>query len=125
MAERTSKYIIVEDNYFLSLSLRIALAQLRPCMTLVGVSDDIQGVLALLRHNDVDLIFTKQSVGDGDMMEAFNRLGIRIPMIVISASENISGYENIKVIDFILEPLTHDSLLHALEKFECMDKIKC
>ena len=122
MADKSFKYIIVEDSYFQSLSLRIALAQLRPCMTLAGVADDIQGALGLLRYGDVDLVFTKQSVCDGNVTEDFKRLGIKVPLIVISESNDFIGDEGINVIDSVIEPLTHDSLLRALERFEHMHR---
>lgn len=122
MTDKSLKYIIVDDSYFQSLSLRIAFAQSRPCMTLAGVANDIQSALNLLKHGDVDLAITKQFVSDGNVKEAFKHFGIKVPLIVIYETNELIGEQDINVIDYIKAPLTHEALLSALERFEHMSK---
>lgn len=115
------KYAIIEDNVFAKEHLRLAIKKLRPGYELTFTGDSVESAVEFLKDNEVNLIFMDIELSDGKCFSIFERIGTVVPVIFTTAYDEFA-IQAFKVngIDYLLKPVTHEALAHAIDKFEML-----
>lgn len=116
----STKYIIIENEYFAFESLKNIISQANPEYQLVFSAESVEESVAYFKSGtDADLIFMDIELVDGNCFDIFNKVEIDIPVIFTTAY-NEFAIQAFKVnsVDYILKPVSEQSIAEALKKFE-------
>lgn len=116
------KYAIVENEYHCLSHIKALLQDLRPDWELVFTADTVEGTVAALHNSDLpDLMFLDIELNDGNSFSIFKRIEVHIPVIFTTAYDEycLQAFK-VNSLDYIMKPITLDSLLFAVRKFESL-----
>jgi DNA-binding LytR/AlgR family response regulator len=114
--------LIVEDEPRTARTIERLLLGLRPEAQVVGQAESVAATVAwLAEHPAPDLILMDIHLSDGSSFEIFRRAPVSSPVIFITAYDEhaLEAFE-VNGIDYLLKPITRDSLLRGLRKFEAL-----
>lgn len=120
--ERCYKYAIVENEFFALESLMQVVRSLRPDYQLVFTSESIEDTVRLLGENpDLDFMFMDIELTDGNCFEIFSQVDVKLPVIFTTAYDEyaIKAFR-VNSIDYLMKPISEDSVRTALEKLETL-----
>jgi two-component system LytT family response regulator len=114
--------LIVEDEPRTARTIERLLLGLRPDAQVVGQPESVASTVAwLTKHPAPDLILMDINLSDGNSFEVFRRVPVSSPVIFITAyDEHALEAFQVNGIDYLLKPITRDSLQHGLRKFEAL-----
>jgi two-component system response regulator LytT len=114
--------LIVEDEPRTARTIERLLLGLRPEVQVVGQPESVASTVAwLAKHPAPDLILMDINLSDGNSFEVFRRAAVSSPVIFITAyDEHALEAFQVNGIDYLLKPITRDSLQHGLRKFETL-----
>ncbi|MCD8394757.1 MAG: LytTR family DNA-binding domain-containing protein [Bacteroidales bacterium] len=115
---------IFEDELFAREQLKLFLRRLRPQWQVVKESNSLAEAISYFNtpsgeSHTPDLIFMDIELSDGSCFDIFDRAAISSPVVFTTAYDNFA-LQAFKTpgIDYILKPVTEESLLRAINKFE-------
>lgn len=114
------KYAIVENEYHCMEHLKNMLSDLRPEWQLLFIAETVEEVISQLSKPELpDLIFMDIELNDGNSFSVFKKIRINIPIIFTTAYDEYC-LQAFKVysIDYLLKPITINTLLFAIRKYE-------
>lgn len=114
------KYIIIENEYFAFESLKNIVLQVNPEYQLIFSAESVEDAVTYFKSGtDADLIFMDVELVDGNCFDIFNKVEIDIP-IIFTTAYNEFAIQAFKVnsVDYILKPVSEQSIADALKKFE-------
>lgn len=115
MCKKTKTYIIVDDSYYSRLFLSKTVSRIRPDFKLIGCADEIICMKELIERNRINLIITRDSINDGNVVNALRDNKVKTPVILISQSAEKSDFgKEVNMIGLILEPVSESDLTEAL-----------
>lgn len=111
-------YVLFEDEYYTSASLKSTIADFRPNYRLVGESETVAQATSILGQQHPDLVISSMLLADGCCIDAFRLSQCRKPTIIMAErkADNASG--GLNVIDYLLKPVSADSIRRSILKFE-------
>lgn len=122
MADRISKYIILEDAYYTALDIRETVRRLRSGYRLIGITDETSEAVRMIYREDADMMIADTSASDGDSIGRLQKESVSIPIIFISEySEDAERARNLNMVDFILKPVTPSDLERAFSRFDSLN----
>jgi len=118
------KVLIIEDEKPAADKLEILIKKYDPKIEIAGITESVANSVQWLQDekNQVNLIFADIQLADGLSVEIFNQIKITIPVIFTTAY-NEYAIEAFKVnsIDYLLKPVTFESLSQSLKKLESFE----
>jgi DNA-binding LytR/AlgR family response regulator len=116
--------LIIEDELRPARALQRLLLSVRPDAQVVAHLESIADtVVWLLAHPAPDLILMDIHLSDGSSFEIFRRVAVTCPVIFITAyNEHALEAFQVNGIDYLLKPITRESLQHGLEKFDALQR---
>ena len=116
--------LIVEDEPRTARTIERLLLGLRPEARVVGQPESVAATVAwLAEHPAPDLILMDIHLSDGSSFEVFRRTAVSSPVIFITAyDEHALEAFQVNGIDYLLKPITRESLRHGLEKFDALQR---
>lgn len=120
------KVVIVEDEFFAADRLKKLLEESEPGIEIVNVLETVKKAVQWFGKNqNFDLIFMDIQLADGLSLEIFEQVEINKPVIFTTAYDEyaLKAFQ-MNGIDYLLKPITHDSLNHSLEKLRMLRKEK-
>lgn len=122
MADRISKYIILEDAYYTALDIRETVKRLRSGYRLIGITDETSEAVRMIYREDADMMIADTSASDGDSIGRLQKESVSIPIIFISEySEDAERVRNLNMVDFILKPVTPSDLERAFSRLDFLN----
>ncbi len=122
MADRISKYIILEDAYYTALDISETVRRLRSGYRLIGITDETSEAVRMIYREDADMMIADTSASDGDSIGRLKKESVSIPIIFISEySEDAERARNLNMVDFILKPVTPSDLERAFSRLDSMN----
>jgi two-component system response regulator LytT len=114
--------LIIEDEPRTARTIERLLLGLRPAAQVVGQPESVATAVAwLAEHPAPDLILMDIHLSDGNSFEIFRRATVSSPVIFITAyDEHALEAFQVNGIDYLLKPISRDSLEHGLRKFEAL-----
>jgi DNA-binding LytR/AlgR family response regulator len=112
--------VIVEDEQLAQERLEILLKDYDPSITIAGKLESVEETVQWLRSKPhPDVILLDIHLADGDSFEIFKRTTTQKPIIFTTAYENyaIDAFQLFSI-DYILKPVTAQSLAAALNKYK-------
>lgn len=116
------KYAIIENENQSLNHIKAMLHDLRPDWELMFTADTVaETVAALTRAELPDLLFLDIELNDGNSFSIFKRVEVNIPVIFTTAYDEycLQAFK-VNSLDYIMKPITVDSLLFAIRKFESL-----
>lgn len=114
------RYMIIEDEYLLGYRLERMLSVLRPSWQMACRTAGVEESVEALRAHEVDLIFMDIELSDGNCFEIFESIEVRQPVIFTTAYDEYAlNAFKVNCIDYLLKPVTKNSLKEALDKLDC------
>ena len=116
--------LIVEDELRPARALQRLLHEVRPGTQVVAHLESVADTVAWLQeHPAPDLICMDIHLSDGSSFEIFRRVEVTSPVIFITAyDEHTLEAFQVNGIDYLLKPITRDSLQHGLQKFDALQR---
>ena len=117
------KVIIIEDEVLAADKLERLLHKYDPKIKVLDRFESITESSVWLGspENSADLIFLDIHLVDGLSFEIFNRVQVKTPIIFTTAyNEYALNAFKLNSVDYLLKPVTFDSLYDALKKYESM-----
>ncbi|RZL06289.1 MAG: response regulator, partial [Hymenobacter sp.] len=116
--------LLIEDELRPARALQRLLASVRPDAQVVAHLESIADTVAWLpAHPAPDLILMDIHLSDGSSFEIFRRVAVTCPVIFITAyDEHALEAFQVNGIDYLLKPITRESLQHGLHKFEALQR---
>ncbi|RZK24075.1 MAG: response regulator, partial [Hymenobacter sp.] len=116
--------LIVEDELRPARALQRLLHEVRPGTQIAAHLELVADTVAWLQeHPAPDLILMDIHLSDGSSFEIFRRVAVTSPVIFITAyDEHALEAFQVNGIDYLLKPITRDSLQHGLQKFEALQR---
>ncbi|OGX88997.1 LytR/AlgR family response regulator transcription factor [Hymenobacter coccineus] len=116
--------LIVEDEIRPARSLERLLQEVRPEAQVVGRLEFVADTVAWLQaHPAPDLIFMDIHLSDGSSFEVFQQVAVTCPVIFVTAyDEHALEAFQVNGIDYLLKPITRDSLQHGFQKFDALER---
>ena len=114
------KYAIIENEYQCMEHLKTMLQDLRPDWELVYTGETVEDTLNMLaRGNMPELMFMDIELNDGNSFSIFKKVKIDLPVIFTTAYDEycLQAFK-VNSIDYLMKPITIDSLLYAIRKYE-------
>lgn len=114
--------VIIEDEKPLAVDLTRTILTVAPeakvLKTIVSVED---AILDLPTLKNVDLIFSDIKLGDGLSFEIFTKLENTIPIVFCTAFDHyaLQAFDSMGI-DYILKPISKESVLKAIQKFNLL-----
>lgn len=116
------RYAIIENEYQSLNHIASLLRDLRPEWELAFTADSVEDTVAALREGEQpDLMFLDIELNDGNSFQIFKQINVEIPVIFTTAYDEycLQAFK-VNSLDYIMKPITVDSLLFAIRKFESM-----
>jgi two-component system, LytTR family, response regulator LytT len=112
------KVIIIEDEAITARKLEVMLQKIDSSINIAAKLESVRQSIAWLKENELDLIFLDIHLADGDAFEILKHIKLSTPIIFTTAYDHYA-IEAFKVnsIDYLLKPVSLDSLKQALEKY--------
>lgn len=120
--EEQVKYAIIEDNPFAMNHLQMMIGKLRPKWINVFQGSTVAETVGFLQSGKkVDLIFMDIELSDGKCFKIFEHTSTLVPVIFTTAYDEyaLKAFK-VNVVDYLMKPVTLQSLGHAIDKFEYM-----
>jgi two-component system LytT family response regulator len=116
--------LLIEDELRPARALQRLLASVRPDAQVVAHLESIADTVAWLpAHPAPDLILMDIHLSDGSSFEIFRRVAVTCPVIFITAyDEHALEAFQVNGIDYLLKPITRESLQHGLHKFDALQR---
>ena len=114
------KAVIVEDEYFAADRLRKLLAETAPQIAIVNVLESVSKAVKWFNEgHEYDIVFMDIQLADGLSLEIFENTTITTPVIFTTAYDEyaLKAFK-LNGIDYLLKPITRDSLVHSIEKLK-------
>lgn len=125
MADKTSKYVILEDAYYTALDIREIVRRLRPGYRLIGITDETSEAVRMIVRYDADMMIANTTVSTGDSIRELQDASVSIPTVFISdyseVAERIREH-NLNMVDFILKPVTLLDMERAFCRLDSMSE---
>lgn len=118
-------YVIVENEYFALEHLKGIISKIRPEYNLVFTTESVEDSIQFLeKPHQVDLIFMDIELVDGNCFEIFSKINVE-EFVIFTTAYNQFAVQAFKVnsIDYLLKPVSENSVIDAIEKFEKLIKI--
>lgn len=123
MADRTLKYIILEDIYYSALDIRETVKRFRPGYRLLGMADETAEAVSMIRSGQPDMLIADTSASDGDSISILQEAAIDTPIIFISEyASQAERAQDLNMVDFILKPVTPLDIERALCRFDSLKR---
>lgn len=116
--------VIIEDEIHTAWELRQMIESLWPEFKVLTVIDSVHAGLEWFSvHPAPDLIFSDIQLGDGLSFDIFKKVRIDCPVVFCTAYDEyaINAFQN-NGIDYILKPITENSLQKSIAKIELLQK---
>lgn len=116
--------LIVEDELRPARALQRLLLELRPDAQVLAHLEFVADTVTWLQeHPAPDLILMDIHLSDGSSFEIFRRVQVTSPVIFVTAyDEHAMEAFQANGIDYLLKPITRDSLQRGLQKFESLQR---
>ncbi|MGI4883937.1 MAG: LytR/AlgR family response regulator transcription factor [Janthinobacterium lividum] len=116
--------LIVEDEIRPARALERLLQEVRPGAQVVGRLEFVADTVAWLQaHPAPDLIFMDIHLSDGSSFEVFEQVAVTCPVVFVTAyDEHALEAFQVNGIDYLLKPITRDSLQRGLQKFDALGR---
>lgn len=114
------KYAIIENENQSLAHIRTLIQNLRPDWTLLFTAETVEETIAALQNEEQpDLLFLDIELNDGNSFSIFKRIEVKIPVIFTTAYDEycLQAFK-VNSLDYIMKPITLESLLFAIRKFE-------
>ncbi len=114
------KYAIIENEYHCMEHLKNMLQDLRPDWELVFRGETVEETINMLAGEQLpELIFMDIELNDGNSFSIFKKTKVDIPIIFTTAYDEycLQAFK-VNSIDYLLKPITINSLLYAIRKYE-------
>lgn len=114
------KALIIEDERPISDALMGSLLSLRPDIVIIGVTTNIKdSVGAITANPDLDIIFSDIKIDDGLSFSVFSEVETDAMVVFTTAYDEyaLKAFEY-NCIDYLLKPVSEESLRRALSKCE-------
>lgn len=111
-------YVLFEDEYYTSISLKSMIADFRPNYCLVGESESVAMAASILDKQSPDLVITSMQLADGCGIDALRLSHSRMPTILIAEHKANITSDGLNVIDYLLKPVSAECLWQSIVKFE-------
>ena len=113
------KYLVIEDSYYLACEIQDYLKKYREDIE-IYIAESLNDTYRILGQRNIDLIITNTQVSDGYSIDDFRKNEINIPLIIYSTYHITEKKEltGLKIIDFLILPITQKKLENALKKYE-------
>lgn len=114
------KALIIEDEHTIAESLKRAILSLRPETEIIGVATSIKESVKVISANpDLDIIFSDIKIDDGYSFSVFEAVETKA-MVVFTTAYNEYALKafDYNCIDYLLKPVSDESLRRALVKCE-------
>lgn len=112
------RYVLFEDEYYTSLNVKSMISRFRPNYRLVGESESVDRAVGIMKCMDIDLVISSMQLADGNCMEAFHLSHCQAPTILIAESKTDVAIGHLNVVDYILKPVSAETLRRSIVKFE-------
>jgi two-component system, LytTR family, response regulator LytT len=112
--------LLIEDEVLAAERLSILLKQYDPSITIITVIDSVSEAIEWLTHNPhPDLLFLDIELADGKSFLIFDKINYTKPVIFTTAyNQYVLDSFKLFSIDYIIKPITTDSLRNAMDKFK-------
>ena len=119
------KVIIIEDEAAAYKNIRHILNQIDPTIEILANLDTVVSSVNWLRKNpQPDLIFMDIQLADGSSFNIFEVINVEAPVIFTTAYDEFAiNAFRVNSIDYLLKPISVQSLTRALEKFKRVNQI--
>lgn len=117
------KIIILEDEFAAQKNLITILEKVNPLIEIIAVLNSVKSAISWLDKNDSpDLGFFDIQLSDDNVFNMFSARRIMFPIIFTTAFSDYA-IEAFKVhsIDYILKPISEESVRFALKKYESLE----
>ncbi len=119
MKDDIVKYMIIDDVELTYSFLQQIIASLSPSFNLVCIVDDVDCLADSVISCNPDLIFSRISLNNCNVIPEIRRNCPRRPVILFSEYErSLVDCTGLLLIDYLLEPVTYENIGLALNKFE-------
>lgn len=110
--------VIIEDEDLAAVSLENLLLKSNFEIKIKARLESVEDSLEWFKTNTCDLIFSDIHLGDGESLEIFETLNIKIPIIFITAFDQyaIKTFQFF-AIDYLLKPYDKEKMEHAIQKY--------
>lgn len=112
------RYVLFEDEYYTQLNLKSMITAFRPNYQLVGQGESVEKATSILRDVSHDLVIASMQLSDGCCLDAFRRSHSGKPVILIAESKTKKSLRTLNVVDYILKPVSVESIRESIERFE-------
>lgn len=114
------RYVIIENEYFARENLRTIMKRLRPSYEPVFMVESVDETVAYFSTSpEVDLVFLDIELVDGNCFDILEKVQIEVPVIFTTAYDHYALRAfSVDAVDYILKPVTEDSLQRAVKRFE-------
>lgn len=116
------KYAIVENEFHSLAHIKEILENLRPDWELMFTADSVRGTVDKIKAEGLpDLLFLDIDLNDGNCFRLFDEITEPLPVIFTTAYDEfcLKAFK-VHSIDYLLKPITTDSLLYAIRKYETL-----
>jgi two-component system response regulator LytT len=119
------KVIIIEDEAAAYKNIRHILNQIDPTIEILANLDTVVSSVNWLRKNpQPDLIFMDIQLADGSSFNIFEVINVEAPVIFTTAYDEFAiNAFRVNSIDYLLKPISVQSVTRALEKFKRVNQI--
>jgi DNA-binding LytR/AlgR family response regulator len=120
------KVLIIEDELATATHLTKMLTELEPDANMLGVLDSIESAVKWFKsHGEPDLLLCDIQLADGLSFEIFREIEVSCPVIFTTAYDQyaIQAFK-VNSIDYLLKPISRDSLNEALRKYKRVSRSK-
>ncbi|CAM3326715.1 LytR/AlgR family response regulator transcription factor [Zobellia roscoffensis] len=113
------KAIIIEDEEIAAIRLQNMIQEVDGSIVIQKIIQSVKQAIAYLSSNTPDLIFLDIHLSDSNSFEIFSQLDVHIPIIFTTAySEYALKAFQQNSIDYLLKPVSMESLQQAIKKFK-------
>ena len=119
------KVLIIEDEKPAAEKLELLLKKYDPQIDILAQISTVEKSIEYLKNNkdQIDLIFLDIQLTDGLSFDIFKSVKVEKPIIFTTAfNEYAIDAFKLNSIDYLLKPLSYDSLVYAMDKIKSMHK---
>lgn len=112
--------LIIEDEQLTARNLEKMIREIVPGAEIVGMPSSVSEAVAWFGANPMpDVVFMDIHLSDGSSFSIFDRVNITCPIVFTTAYDEyaLKAFE-VNSVDYLLKPLSRESLGRALEKIE-------
>lgn len=114
------RYAIIENEYFARENIRIIMTRLRAGCELVFMAESVKEAIEYFSSSpQVDVVFLDIELVDGTCFDILEKVPVDVPVIFTTAYDHYALRAfSMDAVDYILKPVTEESLLRAVERLE-------